>query len=178
MKYSPKFAYHINILDPNSTFLKLFLTSFVFSSTDNLLKAVLKFHTPGQITKVDPEFVRKTLRKNLALLENQTRENKLLLLEHAMSDNAYQKLQGIHLLPLGNGTFGVFESTAAQQPVFLDSVEHSRLLLPGLTDWFVDENIPIQLQRHLTKAAQQNCKLLFNLIPFFKVKKEYFVFRS
>ena len=149
------------------------LTSFIFSSTDNLLKAVLTFQTPGQITKVNPEFVRQVLKNNLALLQNQTRENKLLLLEHAMSDNAYQQLHGIHLLPLGNGTFGVFQSTAAQHLVFLDSVEHSRLLLPGLKDWFVDKEIPIQLWRQLTKAAQQNCKLLFNLILFYKVREDH-----
>ncbi len=123
-----------------------------------MLKAVLKFHSPLTVTKINADFVRSVLRNNYTLLQIQTREIKLLLLEHAMSDNAYQHLQGIQLLPLGNNTFEVFRSTVAPHPVFLDSEEHSRCLLPGLTDWFLDRNIPDVLCRQLTKAAQLNCK--------------------
>ena len=133
---------------------------YLSSSSDHLLKALLKFHGAHQLTQVNPDLVRQTLKNKLPLLQNQTRENKLLLLEHAMSDDAFQHLQGIQLLPLGNGTFQMFTSTAQQHPVFLDSVEHSRLLLPGLTDWFVDKTIPGHLWTQFTKAAQLKCKLL------------------
>ena len=74
-----------------------------------------------------------------------------------MSDNAYQQMTGIKLLPMSNGIFGVFDS-ASKHPALLDSDVHPRLLLSGLSHWFVDQDVSEELKSQLTKAAQQNCK--------------------
>jgi hypothetical protein len=77
---------------------------------------------------------------------------------YAMSDNDFKQMTGIKLIPMSNGIFGVFDC-AGKYPVFLDSLEHPRILLPSLSHWFVDQEVPEQLWSQLTKAAQLNCKL-------------------
>ena len=121
------------------------------------MKAILTYNKGVTLSKANPNLVRQALKARPDLLQNQTRENKLLLLTYAMSDNAYQLMTGIKLLPMSNGTFEVFDS-AAKHPAFLDSDEHPRLLLSGLSHWFVDQDVSEELKSQLTKAAQQNCK--------------------
>ena len=121
------------------------------------MKAILTYNKGVTLSKANPNLLRLSLKARADLLRNQTREIKLLLLAYAMSDNAYQLMTGIKLLPMSHGTFEVFDS-AAKHPALLDSDAHPRILLPGLSHWFVDQDVSEELKSQLTKAAQQNCK--------------------
>ena len=126
------------------------------------MKAILTYNKGVNLSKANPNLLRQALKARADLLQNQTRENKLLLLAYAMSDNAYQQMTGIKLLPMSNGIFGVFDS-ASKHPALLDSDVHPRLLLSGLSHWFVDQDVSEELKSQLTKAAQQNCKSSNNI---------------
>jgi hypothetical protein len=122
-----------------------------------LLAAIKKFNGSLNITKANAVTLRTALKNNPAVLDNQTRENKLLLLEFATSDENFEQMNGIKLIPLADGTFAQFDASSIH-PIFVDSVEHPRTLLPLLRSWFLDEAIPQKICSGLTKAAKKNCK--------------------
>jgi hypothetical protein len=122
-----------------------------------LLAAIKKFNGSLNVTKANAVTLRTALKNNPAVLENQTRENKLLLLQFAISDENFEQMNGIKLIPLADGSFGRFESGSVH-PVFVDSVEHPRILLPLLKDWFVDRKISGNIWSSLVKAANKNSK--------------------
>jgi hypothetical protein len=121
------------------------------------LAAIKKFNESWPITKANAVTLRTALKNNAAVLENQTRENKLLLLQFAISDQSFDQMSGIKLIPLTGGTFGRFKLRSIH-PVFIDSVEHPRILLPFLKKWFVDQNISGNIWSSLAKAANKNSK--------------------
>jgi hypothetical protein len=121
------------------------------------LAAIKKFNGSLNVTKANAVTLRTALKNNPAVLENQTRENKLLLLQFAISDENFEQMNGIKLIPLADGSFGRFESGSVH-PVFVDSVEHPRILLPLLKDWFVDRKISGNIWSSLVKAANKNSK--------------------
>ena len=122
-----------------------------------VLAAIKKFNESLNITKANAVTLRTALKNNADVLENQTRENKLLLLEFAISDQSFDQMKGIKLIPLAGGSFGRFELCSIH-PVFVDSVEHPRILLPLLKDWFVDQNISGNIWSSLAKAANKKSK--------------------
>jgi hypothetical protein len=122
-----------------------------------LLAAIKKFNGSLNVTKANAVTLRTALKNNTAVLENQTRENKLLLLEFATSDENFEQMNGIKLIPLADGTFAQFYAGSIH-PIFVDSDEHSRNLLPLLRGWFLDKNIPQKILSGLTKAANKKCK--------------------
>jgi sacsin len=127
-----------------------------------LLAAIKKFNGSINITKANAVTLRTALKNNTAVLEsgvleNQTRENKLLLLEFATSDENFEQMNGIKLIPLADGTFAKFDAKSIH-PIFVDSVEHPRTLLPLLRSRFLDEAIPQKIWSGLSKAAKKNCK--------------------
>ena len=121
----------------------------------SFLTAVDKFKGSANVDKANASSLRKALKfeNNSTFLENQTRETKLLLLEFAMSDEKFGEMNGIKLIPLAGGSFGRFGS---DHPVFVDSDEHPRRLLPLLKDWFVDKDVPRNIWTSLEKAAKMN----------------------
>jgi hypothetical protein len=137
------------------------------------LAAIKKFNGSLNVTKANAVTLRTALKNNPAVLENQTRENKLFLLQFAISDENFEQMNGIKLIPLADGSFGRFESGSVH-PVFVDSVEHPRILLPLLKDWFVDRKILGNIWSSLVKAANKNSKnfdqknfLLYQITCFF-----------
>ena len=123
-----------------------------------LLATVHKYKGSANVNKADASSLRKALKSYPDVLENQARETKLSLLEFAMSDEKFGEMAGIKLIPLAGGSFGRFSSDQPVDPVFVDSDEHPRLLLPLLKDWFVDEDIPRNIRKSLEKAAKLKSK--------------------
>jgi sacsin len=121
------------------------------------LAAITKFSGSLNVTKANAASLRNALKNNPAVLDNQTRENKLLLLQFAISDENFEQMNGINLIPLADGSFGRFDSSLSH-PVFVDSVEHPRVLLPLLKNWFVDQNVPEKIWSKLEKAAKKSSK--------------------
>jgi sacsin len=121
------------------------------------LAAIKKFNGSLNITKTNAVKLRTALKNNPAVLENQALETKFLLLEFAISDENFDQMAGIKLIPLADGTFSQFDAGSIH-PIFVDSVEHPRILLPLLNGWFLDKNIPQKIWSGLTKAAKKNCK--------------------
>ncbi len=130
------------------------------------LAAIKKFKGRSNIVKANAAFLRNALKNNALILEDQTREIKLLLLQFAISDENFEQMDSIQLIPLADGSFGQFNLSSIQ-PIFVDSVEHPKILLPLLKGWFVDQNIPPKIWSSLIKAAEKKSKYFdFNTIVF------------
>ncbi|XP_059809170.1 sacsin [Hypanus sabinus] len=80
-------------------------------------------------------------------------EQKLLLLEYVLSDEQYSSLNNLALLPLTNGSFVRFQISSCDEPVFTDSAKFPRILLPGLEERFLPEELCETLLDHLKKIA-------------------------
>lgn len=61
---------------------------------------------PGKLRHVTPTFVREILRGTD--VQTLSRDDKLCLLEYAVSDSNYKELKGLQLLPLSDGSFRAF----------------------------------------------------------------------
>jgi hypothetical protein len=122
------------------------------------LAAINKFNGRSDIVKANAAFLRNALKDNALILEDQTREIKLLLLQFGISDENFEQMDSIQLIPLADGFFGQFQSGSIH-PIFVDSVEHPKILLPLLESWFVDhQNIPPKIWSSLIKAAEKKSK--------------------
>jgi hypothetical protein len=130
------------------------------------LAAIKKFKGRSNIVKANAAFLRNALKNNALILEDQTREIKLLLLQFAISDENFEQMDSIQLIPLADGSFGQFQLDWIH-PIFVDSVEHPKILLPLLESWFVDQNIHPKIWSSLIKAAERKSKYFdFNLVVF------------
>ena len=87
--------------------------------------------------------------KGLLLKENATellnRNEKINLLEAVLSDRCYDELDGIPLLPLSNGEFGVFQSGEGEPVYVYYGTDDIFSILPGTKAHFVDvDSFPAQ----------------------------------
>jgi hypothetical protein len=131
------------------------------------LAAIKKFNGRSNIVKANAAFLRNALKDNALILEDQTREIKLLLLQFAISDENFEQMESIQLIPLADGSFGQFQLDWIH-PIFVDLVEHPKILLPLLESWFVDQNIPPNIWSSLINAAEKMSKYFdFNSVVFF-----------
>jgi hypothetical protein len=130
------------------------------------LAAIKKFNGRSNIVEANAALLRKALKDSTLILEDQTREIKLLLLQFAISDENFEQMDSIQLIPLADGSFGQFQLDWIH-PIFVDSVEHPKMLLPLLESWFVDQNIHPKIWSSLIKAAERKSKYFdFNLVVF------------
>uniref|UniRef100_A0A8C8RXG7 HEPN domain-containing protein n=1 Tax=Pelusios castaneus TaxID=367368 RepID=A0A8C8RXG7_9SAUR len=85
---------------------------------------------------------------------------KQLLLEYVAGDRQYRELAGLELLPRADGSFACFGGAGGL--VYADSEAFPRILLPGLADSFLPENLTPALLDHLHRIAKQG--LFQNLV--------------
>ena len=104
------------------------------------------------VTCVSPSLTRNELRKSTQSYNNMTSPQKLALLQYCLSDNSYGDLNNLVLLPLANGSFGMF-GTAFSSTVYLCSQQCPHYLLPNLGGELVNENIDSQLYAKLKIIA-------------------------
>ncbi|XP_073178072.1 sacsin-like isoform X2 [Lepidochelys kempii] len=86
--------------------------------------------------------------------------DKRLLLEYVAGDKCYGELAGLELLPRADGGFACFGGAGSM--VYADSKAFPRILLPGLADSFLPEDLTPALLSHLHRIAEQG--LFRNLI--------------
>nr|XP_057935271.1 sacsin isoform X2 [Doryrhamphus excisus] len=119
-----------------------------------------------EVRKVTPPLLRQVLRK---YKHNGPSEEKLLLLEFALSDADYSDLIGLEILPLQDGTFTTFSSSVTDKDsVYITSDEYPRSLYPGLEGRFILESIKPSVMDRLKDAAKSRgrpCTQLQMLSP-------------
>ncbi|XP_078511034.1 sacsin-like isoform X2 [Lissotriton helveticus] len=106
----------------------------------------------NKLRMVTPLFIRGVLQQNSwnRLLSRQ----KLLILEYVISDEQYQDLQGLQLLPLSDGNFISFLEAESDEKAFIDSPKYPRLLLPGLIGRFLPSDLRSGVLQHLQKMGE------------------------
>ena len=82
---------------------------------------------------------------------------KIELLRFFLQNNKYDLLDGLDLLPLANGGFTTFSFNPrkAEKPIYIATSTHTRALLPGLDDDFLDPDIDDDVSQMLCRAARR-----------------------
>ncbi|XP_032365265.1 sacsin isoform X2 [Etheostoma spectabile] len=105
-----------------------------------------------EVKTVTPSLLRQVIRK---YKHKGPSQEKLLLLEFALSDGHYSDLIGLELLPLQDETFTMFSSSVSENDsIYIASEEYPRSLYPGLEGRFILENIRPSVMDSLKKAAK------------------------
>lgn len=90
----------------------------------NVRSAIAGAHPrPDTLTHVTPALVRDVLRGNA--IPTLAKDDKIHLLEYALSDKNYRELEGLRLLPLSDGSFRAFTQREADSAL-IDSTEFPR----------------------------------------------------
>ncbi|XP_075999316.1 sacsin isoform X1 [Genypterus blacodes] len=106
----------------------------------------------NEVKKVTPSLLRQVFRK---CKHKGPPQEKLLLLEFALSDACYSDLIGLELLPLQDETFTTFSSSVSEKDsIYISSEEYPRSLYPGLEGRFVLESIKPSVMNSLKNAAK------------------------
>ena len=117
-----------------------------------LLMETVKVKLGQRLNSLGPSYLRSLLRGYSHILNNQNFQRKMSLLSYCLSDNEYNDMKNIPLLPLDNGGFETFDSQ--RQAVFIDSKEHPKILLmPGFKGRFLCENTPTAIRETLIEAV-------------------------
>ncbi|XP_029922629.1 sacsin [Myripristis murdjan] len=120
------------------------------AAVDSVLAAYITEQT--EVKKVTPTLVRQVIRKSKHKGPSQ---EKLLLLEFALSDACYSDLIGLELLPLQDETFVAFSSSVSEKDaIYIASEEYPRSLYPGLEGRFILESIKASVMNSLRNAAK------------------------
>ncbi|XP_076137877.1 sacsin-like [Alosa pseudoharengus] len=147
-------------LDPEGDECAATVTKYLQSSGMHLARvpaavdAVLAAYAgePDGVCKVTPAFVRQALRKSK---HKGPAQEKLQLLEFALSDGGYGDLIGLELLPLQDDTFVAFSSSVSEKDaVYITSQEYPRCLYPGLEGRFILESMGPRVMNRLREAAR------------------------
>ncbi|KAG7502347.1 hypothetical protein JOB18_018013 [Solea senegalensis] len=109
---------------------------------------------------VTPGFIRDTLRR--IGTHDISRDDRLCLLEYALSDEKYKELEGLQLLPLSDGSFRSF-TNRQEDTTLIDSNEFPRALLPFCKHLFISDDLsPVSIV-HLKELARQNLFQVINI---------------
>ncbi|XP_056298081.1 sacsin isoform X2 [Pseudoliparis swirei] len=120
------------------------------AAADFVLAACMTEST--EVKKVTPSFLRQVIRK---YKHKGPAQEKLLLLEFALSDGNYSDLIGLELLPLQDETFTIFSSTLSEKDsIYIASEEYPRSLYPGLEGRFLLDSIKPLVLDTLKEAAK------------------------
>ena len=92
------------------------------------------------ISEVSPKLVRNCLRQNAHSYSNIKAKFKRQLLEYCLSDDSYNDLADLKLLPLCDGSFHAFVRGTAKELVYLCTERYPRCLFPNLNHKLVDSD--------------------------------------
>ncbi|XP_067388869.1 sacsin-like [Emydura macquarii macquarii] len=109
------------------------------------------------VTEATPAYLREVLRRAGPA---RYPAGKRLLLEYVAGDGGYRELAGLELLPRADGGFSCFGGAGGA--IYADSEAFPRILLPGLADSFLPEDLMPALRTHLHRMAEQG--LFRNLV--------------
>ncbi|XP_051761770.1 sacsin-like [Ctenopharyngodon idella] len=128
---------------------------------EHVLKDVQEiFPESDTLTSVTPSYVRDVLHRSK--VENLSKDDKYSLLEFALSDEKYEELQGLKLLPLSDGICTSF-SNGAQNTVLIDNEKFPRTLLPFCKERFLPNDLSHFCIMQLRKLATKSTYNIINL---------------
>ncbi|KAK6304497.1 hypothetical protein J4Q44_G00250830, partial [Coregonus suidteri] len=128
---------------------------------DHVSRAVqLAFPDPDTLKWVTPALVRGVLRRGV--VSNLSNNDKLSLLQYILSDENYQDLRGLKMLPLSDGTFKTF-TNEEKDITLIDNDAFPRVLLPGCKDLFLPDDLSTTSIQHLKQLAATNTYKVFNV---------------
>jgi sacsin len=103
-------------------------------------------------------------------------EHKLQLLRFFLKQARYDLLDGLELLPMANGGFGVIHVNVrkAEKVIYIAGSKEVRELFPGMDDDFVDHELEEDLQELLKQASKRGqfiflCFLFMIFLCHFRV---------
>ena len=110
-------------------------------------------------TTISPSIARNELREKPESYEGLTSDEKLDLLQYCLSDDAYDQLYDLALLPLVSERFAKFDAFSSS-PIYLCSKNCPHHLLPSLDSELVNENVQEMLHTKLSTLANKRCSNL------------------
>ncbi|CAI5656306.1 unnamed protein product [Oreochromis niloticus] len=111
------------------------------------------YPNPTTLKHVTPAFLRDILHRTG--VDNITKDDKLSLLEYILGDKQYKELEGLHLLPLSDGSFRYF-TYKEEDTALIDSHEFPRVLLPFCKTFFIPHDLTPASSTHLKELARRN----------------------
>ena len=119
----------------------------------HLHQAILRAKCP--VTYLTHSIVRRLLRSNFKSYENLSYSNKLRLLDYCLSDEEYNDLIGLHLLPLASNDFDSFctRSKSDVQPIYVCNSDYPKQLFISMDQHLVSLDDPIMM-KVLNKVAK------------------------
>ncbi|XP_063069594.1 sacsin [Engraulis encrasicolus] len=118
------------------------------------------FPKPDTLQWITPQFARDVLHR--CKLEEVSRHDKLSLLDYVLSDEIYEELEGLQLLPLTSGIFKMF-SDSDDCTALIDNKNFPRELLPFCKDTFVSQELSSNSLNHLRNLATKGIFKIINL---------------
>ena len=120
------------------------------------------------VSEVTPAYLRDKLRDHPNSYASFSYEDKLELFRYCISDEKYDQLVGLHLLPLANGSFAVFQTcdifySDASSAIYLCTPQFPRRLLPILDHKLVDLSSCKDLQmkmKEIVKSGSTQLRML------------------
>lgn len=104
------------------------------------------------VQKLTPKFVLKYLKSN-ARYKNMNNEEKLSILSFLLSGKKSSPPMGLELVPLENGTFGMFEKRGGRGKHVIVGQEESKLF-PGQEEMFCRHGIGREMHESLYEMAE------------------------
>uniref|UniRef100_A0AAZ1X477 HEPN domain-containing protein n=1 Tax=Oreochromis aureus TaxID=47969 RepID=A0AAZ1X477_OREAU len=108
------------------------------------------YPNPSTLKHVTPAFLRAILHRTG--VDNITKDDKLSLLEYILGDEQYKELEGLHLLPLSDGSFRYF-TYKEEDTALIDSHEFPRVLLPFCKPLFIPHDLTPACSAHLKELV-------------------------
>ena len=126
----------------------------------HILEIIQKYFSSTKA--ISPAIVRNVLKESEISITIKSREEKLNLLRYILSDGNSTEIVGVPLLPLANQNFITFckhkHSSNSKVSVFVSSGNCTAKLLPNMSNRFLDESLPEDVQRKLYSIAASNTK--------------------
>ena len=134
---------HFNELNVDEDMEKAILKCFnikgiAYARVPNVCRqAIRKFYKPqAQISTISAFSLCRCLREDPAILTKLNADEKLLVLEFILREDARQDLEGLCLLPLDDGSFHFF-SSSDEKKVYIPTTKFHRQLIPGGNHQFI-----------------------------------------
>ena len=105
------------------------------------------------VKNITPSGTRAKLKQVPSCYQSLDRREKLLLLQFCLKDRKYDKLCGLKLLPLSDGTFTTVSDRG--EKIYICSPNYPRELFPGIEHRFIDDTIDGDIIGRLKDAAYQ-----------------------
>ena len=159
----------VAILVPHKVLLPELIHSILSSCGVHIVKAPEKIHQAlnhvncsATCTYLTCSMARKLLRSNPKSYKSLTCLNKLKLLDYCISDDKYEDLVGLQLLPLASNTFDYFcilDDSSNVQPIYLCNKNFPKQLFINMDHCLVNLSDPVMMEALNSVALSKKTQL-------------------